>query len=280
MDSTMKMNQIGIAQEKKLNGLTKKDIKRALRSLLSLLWLAMVAGCATDVTLAPQSSAPSAVPASTIAADHPRTANSEQQVWQINRRQSLIAITVHRGGALARLGHDHVVASRDIQGQALQDPATGHPAAGSADLHFRLDQLTVDEPALRKEAGFDTRPGPDAVAGTRVNMLTRVLEAERFPLVSIHASWPAGAAQNAGMTGTETATETEVRLAITLHGVTRTIAATARITRDGDVISVEGSLSLNQSDFGIVPFSVMAGALAVKDGLDLRFHIVFDKAPG
>ncbi len=228
--------------------------------------VAICAGCAPGARLAPQSTSTSALTEASV----PRATASGQQVWHINRQQSLIAITVHRGGALARLGHDHVVASRDIEGQAVQqNGGSGHPEAGQADLHFRLDQLTVDEPALRKEAGFDTQPGPDAITGTRNNMLTRVLEAERFPLVAIHASWPAGKAENDGMTG--------IRLAITLHGVTRTIDTEARIARDGETISVAGSLRLNQSDFGIVPFSVMGGALAVKDGLDLRFDIVLNQ---
>ncbi len=280
------MNQISQTEEKQLNSFTKRNTKCALRSLLPLLVVAVIgSGCAPGAKLAPQSSAPITAP---LAQDHPRSASSSQQAWQINRQQSLIAITVHRGGALARLGHDHVVASRDIEGEALQDdaagdpgaglPGAGLPAAGSVDLHFRLDQLTVDEPALRKEAGFDTQPGPDAIAGTRANMLTRVLEAERFPLVTIHAHWPAGAAQSDGMNGT--GTEIRIELAITLHGITRTMPTLARIARVGDLITVEGNLGLNQSDFGIVPFSVMGGALAVKDGLDLRFHIVLDKKPG
>jgi hypothetical protein len=267
-----------------LNSFTKSNIKCALRSLLPLLVVAVIgSGCAPGAKLAPQSSTPITAP---LAQDHPRSASSSQQAWQVNRQQSLIAITVHRGGVLARLGHDHVVASRDIEGEALQDDAAGDPAAGdpaagdpaagllaagSAKLHFRLDQLTVDEPALRKEAGFDTQPGPDAIAGTRTNMLTRVLEAERFPLVTIEANWPAGTAHSAGMT------ETRIALAITLHGVTRTIDTLARIARDGAAITVEGNLGLNQSDFGIVPFSVMNGALAVKDGLDLRYRIIFNE---
>ncbi len=258
-----------------MNSLTKRNIKRVLRPVFPLLVVAFIAaGCAR---LTPQpSSGPVAVtvPVQT-SAPAPRATASAQQIWRIDRQRSLIAITVHRGGALARLGHDHVVASRDIEGTAMQQEdgagqaGSSRAGSGRADLHFRLDQLTVDEPALRKEAGFDTQPGPDAITGTRTNMLTRVLEAERFPLVAIHASWPTGTAEHDGMTG--------IRLDIALHGVTRTVDTKARIAKSGDTISVEGSLRLNQSDFGIVPFSVMGGALAVKDGLDLRFEITLNR---
>jgi len=33
-------------------------------------------------------------------------------------------------------------------------------------------------------------------------------------------------------------------------------------------------MSLNQTDFGITPLSVLGGAIQVQDKLDLRFHIV------
>lgn len=201
--------------------------------------------------------------------------------WRIDAQQSLIAVTVHRGGTLARLGHDHVVASRNIEGHA-----TMHNGADGtldkwvrADLQFRLDELTVDEPGLRAQAGFDTQPDADAIAGTRRNMLNRVLQAEHFPLVLIHATLAdtgedikLKARDDAKVNGNVLGT---LNLSITLHGVTRTMAALARIEAPGaGTIAVSGNLRLNQSDFGIVPFSVLGGALAVQDGLDLQYRIV------
>jgi polyisoprenoid-binding protein YceI len=227
----------------------------------ALVLAALGAGCAPAIVLPPPASVASA-PLTEHGHDRPLAA-SGQQAWRINAQQSLIAVTVHRGGALARLGHDHVVASRDIHGEAMQQ--VGEP--GRADLQFRLDQMSVDEPELRRQAGFDTQPGLDAISGTRNNMLTRVLQAERFPLVTIHATWPARPADPRLV---------DLKLAITLHGVTRTLDTQAAIATNGDALAIEGTLRIKQSDFGIVPFSVMKGALAVKDGLDLRFRIVAD----
>jgi hypothetical protein len=36
---------------------------------------------------------------------------------------------------------------------------------------------------------------------------------------------------------------------------------------------VSGKLAFNQSDFGITPYSLLGGAIAVKDGLELRFRV-------
>ncbi len=163
---------------------------------------------------------------------------------------ALIAITVRRGGALARLGHDHVVAARRIEGYAS-------PATGRAALRFRLDEMTVDEAALRTAAGLATQPSPDAIAGTRVNMLTKVLDAEHYPWVQVRIQRTAAALQTD----------------ITLHGVTKryTIPATLDATPAGLV--ARGTVVIHQTDFGLVPFSVLGGAMAVQDAMEIRFDI-------
>ncbi|MEG1116480.1 MAG: YceI family protein, partial [Janthinobacterium sp.] len=169
-----------------------------------------------------------------------------------------------RGGALARLGHDHVIASRTLQGVVT-------PAPGRAQFQFRLDQMSVDEEGLRQAAGLTTTPSADAIAGTRHNMLVRVLDAERYPWVNIDAR----------RTGKQDVFEAD----ITLHGVTRTVQLPVRIeqTADGRRLQASGSLLLKQSDFGIVPFAVLGGAMAVQDQMELAFRITARKdlsAPG
>ena len=167
--------------------------------------------------------------------------------------ESLLTITVRRGGALARLGHDHVVASRSLQGVVA-------PALGRAQFRFRLDEMSVDEAGLRQAAGLTTTPSADAIAGTRHNMLVRVLEAERYPWVSIDAR----------RTGDKQVFDAD----ITLHGVTRTVHLPVRIEQAANGrLQASGSLLLKQSDFGIVPFAVLGGAMAVQDQMELAFRI-------
>ncbi len=168
---------------------------------------------------------------------------------------SLIAVTVRRGGALARLGHDHVVAARAFDGWAMP-AASSRPAR--AVFTFRLDGMVVDDAALRAQAGLDPTPSADAIAGTRHNMLVKVLDAERYPEVRVAAEQTGPAA---------------LRADITLHGVTRRYTLAAAITQDADGIAASGHCTLKQSDFGITPFSVLGGALAVQDQLELRFAI-------
>ncbi|MQA19874.1 YceI family protein [Rugamonas rivuli] len=207
---------------------------------------ALLAACTQLPTSAPP--APPEAPPPAAEPVQPPAANA----LTIDSAQSLIAITVRRGGLLARLGHDHLVASRHVSG-------TVSPSQNRADLQFRLDQLTVDEAELRVAAGLEKQPSADAIDGTRNNMLTRVLDAERYPVVSVHAE--RGAAGQ------------PLQVAVTLHGVTRIMAIPAEIRESNGGMTVTGSVNLKQSDFGITPFSVMAGALAVQDQLELRFTL-------
>ena len=175
------------------------------------------------------------------------------QLLHIAPDESLLTITVRRGGALARLGHDHVVASHTLQGVVA-------PAPGRAQFRFRLDEMTVDEASLRQAAGLTTTPSADAIAGTRHNMLVRVLEAERYPWVSIEAR----------RTGNKQVFDAD----ITLHGVTRTVHLPVRVEQAADGrLQASGSLLMKQSDFGIVPFAVLGGAMAVQDQMELAFRI-------
>jgi hypothetical protein len=208
----------------------------------------LLSGCAAELP-----SAPPAAPADTGMAWYQQAIKAGKKIYRIDAAQSLITITVRRGGALARLGHDHVVASRTLAGFVAPD-------AGRADFHFRLDQMSVDEAPLRAAAGLDTQPSTDAIAGTRTNMLTRVLDAARFPLVLLHAERLDGAGK--------------VRLSVTLHGVTRRVDVPTTIERNTGMLTASGELRLLQSDFGITPMSVMGGAMTVQDPMELAFRIV------
>jgi hypothetical protein len=179
-------------------------------------------------------------------------AASGAAVYAVDPGASLIAVTVRRGGLMARLGHDHVVASHALTGYAA-------PGMGRADVSFRLDQLTVDEPPLLRDAGIATSPSSEAVEGTRKNMLGPVLDAERYPVVTLHAELPA---------------DGRLRVAVTLHGTTRRLELPATVQVDAAQLTASGTARLKQTDFGITPFSVGAGLLSVQDELEVRFHIV------
>lgn len=176
-------------------------------------------------------------------------------VYRVDPSASLVVIEVRRSGSLARLGHDHVVASHVVEGYVA-------PGEGRADLYVQLAKLTVDEPALRSSAGFDTQPSQSDIGGTRANMLEKVLEADKFPFALIRVD---------GADGSQTSAVLGVT--ITLHGVTRRFEVPATIDADVEGTGASGRLSFDQTDFEITPYSLLGGAIAVRNRVDLRFRI-------
>ena len=223
-------------------------MNRGARRLLAVFAIGLLASCGSQ----PQAPVPPAseVPPNFPVAYYRQVAAQGGRVFRIDPSASIVTVVVRRDGSLARLGHDHVVAGHDVRGFVAPD-------ARRADVYVRLDRLVVDEPALRTEAGFDTRPSDQDIAGTRRNMLN-ALDAGSYPFALI------------SVTGVADAT---LRLAITLHGTTRSIDVPARIAVSGDAVDVAGELALKQTDFGITPLSVLGGAINVQDQVELRFRI-------
>lgn len=235
----------------KFSGIQIYDI---LQACLILLLAGLLTGCA------PRIPRPIAIEHLPAPADFPesyyRQAElSGSKILRIDSKRSLVTILVRRGGALSHLGHDHVVASRDVTGYMDITDAR-------ADLYISLDKLSVDEPLLRTEAGFTTQPSNDAIEGTRRNMLYKVLEIDRYPFALISVI--------------RTHDPSNLIVNIGLHGSKRNFIIPAQIVTFAKGIEIKGELAFNQSDFGITPFSILGGALQVQDRVSLHFHIFSD----
>ena len=200
-------------------------------------------------------------PAGFPVADYERAAAQGKPVYRVDAGRSLVVITVRRGGSLAQLGHDHVVASHTVQGYVA-------PGEGRADLYVALNDLTVDEPAPRAAAALDTQPSESDIAGTRNNMLQKVLETERFPYALIHV----GGVEKA-------ATGVSLKVGLTLHGREQSFVVPTQLDEGTGELSVNGSFGFDQSQFGIVPYSILGGAVRVEDRVSLRFAIRADRQP-
>ncbi|HTT12685.1 MAG TPA: YceI family protein [Burkholderiaceae bacterium] len=229
-------------------------MRRHLSCAILACVLALMAGCA-PVKPIPALTAGATLPPEFPEAYYRHAIAQGKPVYRIDPAGSLVVIEVRRSGSLARLGHDHVVASHDVGGYVV-------PADGRADLYVPLVKLAVDEAALRIEAGFDTQPSESDIAGTRSNMLNSVLEVDRFPFALMQVTGADAGQANA-----------TIKVALTLHGTTRTPEVAAQVESGGGQLVVSGRLSIDQTDFGITPYAVLGGAIAVRNGVDMRFRI-------
>ena len=231
-----------------------------MRKLVAAVAFGWLAGCTVQP---PAPSTAEAIPAAFPDAYYRQAAAQGLAVLGADPKESLVAIEVFRGGSLARLGHDHVIASHDVRGFVA-------PGANRADLYLRLAALVVDEPDLRKQAGFDTQPSEDDITGTRRNMLAS-LEAAAFPYALIHVAGIEGEGDQGGVIVNKV--DKRVDVTIEVHGVRRTMRAPVTVEMTSGSLVATGRLALRQTDFGVTPLSVLGGAIQVKDEVRVRFEI-------
>src|SRR5947208_515404 len=132
-------------------------------------------GCAPRIATPPESE--QRAPANFPEAYYREALAKGRPVYRVDPAASLVAIEARRGGSLAHLGHDHVIASHGVLGYVA-------PEEGRSDLYVQLGELVVDEPELRAQSRFDTQPSADDIDGTRQNML-RALATEQYPFALI-----------------------------------------------------------------------------------------------
>lgn len=230
--------------------------RRVTGTTLVLLLSLLCAACQTPQPAAEPPAAETLSPAPPLAA-----AGSIH--YRIAAQDSKLRILVYRGGPLAQFGHNHVIAAHGLEGGVYLNPQLH---ASGFRFHIPVAGFEVDPTAAREEEGkdFATRPSPEAVAGTRKNMLgAKVLDAEHYPEITV---------RSLAVNGPEWAPDITVR--ITLHGVSRDLVIPVALWREGNRINVTGTTRLKLTDFGMTPFSVMGGGLRVEDGIKVRFHIV------
>jgi polyisoprenoid-binding protein YceI len=216
---------------------------------------------------------PESSPAAKVGAVAP--APSSQQAAHTGRpfdvasSESLLTILAFRGGTLAKVGHNHVIASHDVTG-AFYVPDDVSQA--TFELRVPVAQLTIDEPELRAQEGpdFPTDVPDSAKEGTRRNMLGEaLLNGTQYPeitLVSQHIENIAPGSQVLA----------DVQMSV--RGQTHTIRVPVTYSLVNGELTASGELPIKQTDLGLTPFSALLGALAVQDELRVRFRIVAHRA--
>ncbi len=225
-----------------------------LRRALALLPLALLAGC------------PVRTPSPPAAATGPQPAPHLGRPYAIAGEQSLLAILVYRGGALASAGHNHLIASHELSGTFY---VPDDPLQASFEVRIPLESLTVDEEALRAaQHSSDFPPGiPDSArAGTREHMLgADQLDAAGSPQILLRTLRLEPGPQ-AGMV--------TARMLVGVRGGEHLIAVPVRYESSPGEVVASGETPLRQSELGITAYSAMLGALQVQDELRVQFRIV------
>jgi hypothetical protein len=177
--------------------------------------------------------------------------------------ESLLQVFVYRGGAMAKLGHNHVVASHALAGTVY---LTDDPLRTRFDIMIPVNELAIDEPALRERAGPDFPPNVPQGArdGTRKNLMSAsLLDAANYPTIRLRALEVLAAGE-----GFDTLVE------VTLKGQAHLVRAPVSLSREGSTLRARGEFGLKQSQLGLTPFAVAMGTLVVLDDMKVKFEVV------
>lgn len=186
-------------------------------------------------------------------------AHASASVYRLDSGASTVHVLVDKAGPLSGLGHRHVITVGGLHGFAQINTSS----RGQADLRFPTTALIVDPAAAQKIYMHYSTPSAEDVAGTRNHMLGPVLDSSRYPRVTLHIQ---------GMIGEMSHT---LETTITLHGVAHMLKINGKFTRSSSRLTAQGNFSIKQSAFGITPYSIMFGALRVKDTLQIHYHLIF-----
>jgi polyisoprenoid-binding protein YceI len=174
--------------------------------------------------------------------------------YVIETKASTLTVKAFAGGPLSALGHNPTIAAPDFEGEILLN----HDAMEQSSLRLvvRAPSLTVTDDLSEKDRQEINR-----------RMQEEVLESDSFSDIVYECSQVSASKTGEGQYWVALNGE------LTLHGVKRGQAVSARISVNGNTLRATGEFAVRQSDYEIRPVSALGGAVKLKDELKVSFHI-------
>jgi polyisoprenoid-binding protein YceI len=157
-------------------------------------------------------------------------------------------------GLLSALGHNPTISIPDFEGSIVFNPEVVEQSFLKMVIHAA--SLTDIDDIREKDR-------------TEINrtMQQEVLESDSYPEIVYECS-----RITVNKTG-EGQYAVTLQGELTLHGITRSQPAPARISVSGETLRASGEFSIRQSDYEIRPVSAVGGTIKLKDELKLSFDI-------
>jgi polyisoprenoid-binding protein YceI len=210
---------------------------------------------------------PNATPSRASIAPKP-IAPAAARHYVIDSQHSQVLVLVYRDGPMGHLGHNHVIAVRELTGTIAED---ADPALTSFQMDFPVERMSVDEPQLRSAQGadFDSTLDEAAIAGTRDHMLgTSLLNSKQYPSIHLQSEQLRNAPD-----GLHAITR------ITVRETAATVDIPVALQRSEDQLTINGEFDLTHSQIGLTPYSVALGALRVAERFHIRYQLVARRIP-
>jgi polyisoprenoid-binding protein YceI len=179
--------------------------------------------------------------------------------YTIDVRASRLTIHAVATGFLSAMGHNPVIAARDVSGDIRFAPQT----LDSAEVRVRISSASL---SVQNDVSDKDRREMERT------MREQVLE------VAIHPEMVFEGSKATIEKVSEGRLRVEMEGDLTLHGVTRRQRVPAQVFVLGDTLRAQGEVEIRQTDFGITLVSVAGGALKIKDEVKCSFDLLTRKA--
>jgi len=177
--------------------------------------------------------------------------------YVIDSAASRFTVQAFAAGLLSAFGHNPVIAITDFSGEIEL----------TENLEKASVVITIPAASLKVVSDMSEK---DRLEVERV-MHERVLQSEPYPEIVYNCHRVSASKTGEGQYWVALNGE------LTLHGVTRGLPISARVSLNGNTLKAAGNFSLLQSDYEIELVSVAGGALKVKDELKFSLEIVAKK---
>lgn len=191
---------------------------------------------------------------------HPTLAHGQAAPVTSCRVNTTSSHVYARVNTATRLGHVHGIEGKLAAGSL--------ELGGAGDLVFDITSFVADTPEAREYVGLEPKFSRSDAKKVQANMLgSDVLDAAQFPkaVYTARSIRPLDG-QQAGHPG-----HYQFDGQFTLHGVSRPLQfnAEAKQTDKPGALHVIGSFTINQTDYGIQPYSALGGFIKVADQLTI-----------
>lgn len=183
--------------------------------------------------------------------------------YQIDAAHSEVLIWVSREGALAELGHNHIIEVADLSGELWLAPQLQRSVFS---LGFPVAALHLDEPARRAQQGkgYEESLSAEDIAATRAHMLDApLLDGADYPRIELTS-------ESISKLDSGWIAHTVIRVrAFSAH-----VDVPVQLEPGADQVSLSGEFTVTHAALGLVPHSALLGSLRVAEALRIRFHII------
>lgn len=169
-------------------------------------------------------------------------------LYKIDPLRSRIEVRIFRTGLFGAFGHDHIILVKQLSGTVRYNP--GSIRESSVKLEIQSGSLTVADQNISEK---------DRTEIQQTMQGNKVLDIRMFPVITFQSTRVSDAARVSG----QAAIQLTGRL--NLHGVEKEITFPIRLQTGQNSLQTTGTLTLDQTDFGITPVKVAGGTVRVKN---------------